>query len=189
MGWHAVSGGRAAPIIRGIVPYRPHHSWRGAYITAWTARLVPPASGYERGPGLPGARNRDNVTLFYEVGVNGRNWKVVAELIAPDFTHNGRRLGPDGQRRSLETLYTAFPDVRVTLDDTVFAGDKVATRMTWTGIHRGAFMGLPACGRRVSWTAISIIRLSAGKIAQAWVNEDTLGLLHQIGGVVEARSR
>ena len=32
MGWHAVSGGRAAPIIRGIVPYRlrapvaaPHH--------------------------------------------------------------------------------------------------------------------------------------------------------------------
>ena len=78
--------------------------------------------------------------------------------------------------------------MRVTLDDTVYAGDTVVTRMTWTGIHRGAFMGLPAYGRRVSWTAISIIRLSGGKIAQALVNEDTLGLLHQIGGVVEARS-
>ena len=138
---------------------------------------------------MPGIANRDVVTRFYEDGVNARNWEVVADLLAPDFTHNGQRLGPDGQRRNLETLYAAFPDVRITLDDTVFAGDTVVTRMTWTGIHRGAFMGIPACGRRVSWTAISIIRLSAGKIAQAWVNEDTLGLLHQIGGVVEARSR
>jgi steroid delta-isomerase-like uncharacterized protein len=143
----------------------------------------------ERGLGLPGVENRDVVTRFYAEGVNARNWEVVTELLAPDFTHNGERLGPDGQRRRLETLYAAFPDVRVTLDDTVYAGDTVVTRMTWTGIHRGAFMGLPAYGRRVSWTAISIIRLSGGKIAQAWVNEDTLGLLHQIGGVVEARSR
>jgi predicted ester cyclase len=128
------------------------------------------------------------VTRFYEDGINARNWEVVVALLAPDFTHNGQRLGPNGERRGLETLYAAFPDARVTLDDTVFAGDAVVTRMTWTGIHRGAFMGIPACRRRVSWTAISIIHLSAGKIVQAWVNEDTLGLLHQIGGVVEARS-
>jgi steroid delta-isomerase-like uncharacterized protein len=129
------------------------------------------------------------VTRFYEDGVNGRNWDVVADLLAPDFTHNGQRLGPDGQRRSLETLYSAFPDARVTLDDAVVADDRIVTRMTWAGIHRGAFMGLPASGRRVSWTAISIIRLFAGKIAEAWVNEDALGLLHQIGGVVQARPR
>jgi predicted ester cyclase len=128
------------------------------------------------------------VARFYEDGINAWNGEVVADLLAPDFTHNGQRLGPDGERRSLETLYTAFPAVRVTLDDMVIAGDTVVTRMTWTGIHRGAFMGIPACGRRVSWTAISIIYLSAGKIVQAWVNEDSLGLLHQIGGVVEARS-
>jgi steroid delta-isomerase-like uncharacterized protein len=138
---------------------------------------------------MPGVEHRDVVTRFYEDGVNARNWEVVADLLAPDFTHNGRRMGPGGQRRSLETLYTAFPDVRVTLDETLFAGETVVTRMTWTGIHRGAFMGIPACGRRVSWTAISIIRLSAGKIAQAWVNEDALGLLTQIGGIIEARSR
>ena len=129
------------------------------------------------------------MTRFYEDGVNARNWEVVAALLAPDFTHNGQRLGPNGERRGLETLYAAFPDVRVTLDDMVFAGDTIVTRMTWTGIHRGAFMGILACRRRVSWTAISIIHLSAGKIVQAWVNEDTLGLLHKIGGVVEARSR
>ena len=129
------------------------------------------------------------MTRFYEDGVNGRNWVTVADLLAPDFTHNGEYLGRDGQRRSLETLYAAFPDVRVTLDDMVDAGDQVATRMTWAGSHRGAFMGIPACGRRVSWTAISIVRLSAGRIAAAWVNEDDLGLLRQIGGEVRERAR
>ena len=114
------------------------------------------------GPSLPGVGNRDVATRFYEDGINGRNGEVVADLLAPDFTHNNQRLGPDGQRRSLETLYTAFPDVRVTLDDTVFACETVSTRMTWTGIHRGAFMGIPACGWRVSWTAILIIHRSAG---------------------------
>jgi steroid delta-isomerase-like uncharacterized protein len=135
------------------------------------------------------ADNRDLVIRFYQEGVNGRMWDVVADLLAPDFTHNGQRLGPSGQRRSLETLYAAFPDARVAIDDMVAAGDRVATRMTWTAIHRGAFMGIPARGRRVTWTAISIIRVSGGKIAQAWVNEDDLGLLEQIGRVVEVRER
>ena len=77
----------------------------------------------------------------------------------------------------------------MTLDDIVAAGDKVVSRMTWTGSHRGAFLGIPACGRRVTWIAISIVRISGGKIAEAWVTEDDLGLLKQIGGTVEARER
>jgi steroid delta-isomerase-like uncharacterized protein len=129
------------------------------------------------------------VTRFYQEGVNARMWDVVADLLAPDFTHNDRYLGPSGQRRSLETLYAAFPDARVEINDMVAAGDTVATRMTWTAIHRGAFMGLPARGQRVTWSAISLIHVSGGKIAQAWVNEDDLGLLEQIGGVVEERKR
>ena len=138
---------------------------------------------------MTAAENRGLVTRFYEEGVNGRIWDVVADLLAPDFTHNGQRLGPAGQRRSLETLYAAFPDARVTIDDMVAAQQTVVTRMTWTATHRGAFMGIPARGRRVTWTAISIIRFSSGKIAQAWVNQDDLGLLEQIGGTVEPRER
>jgi steroid delta-isomerase-like uncharacterized protein len=116
------------------------------------------------------------VRRFYEDGVNNRDWTAVAETLAYDFTHNGVRLGPGGQRRSLEGLYAAFPDARVSIEDTVAAGRKVVSRMVWTGTHRGPFLGHPPSGREVSWTAISIIRVSDAGIAEAWVNEDDAGL-------------
>ena len=120
------------------------------------------------------------VKRFYEQGVNQRRWEVVNELLAPDFRHNGQMLGIAGQRRHLEILYAAFPDVRVEVLETVAQGDRVVTRMTWTGIQQGAFMGVTARGKRVQWAAISIIRVASGKIAEARVLEDELGLLRQI---------
>lgn len=120
------------------------------------------------------------VTRFYEQGVNQRRWDVVNGLLAPDFRHNGQMLGVAGQRRNLEILYAAFPDVQVEILETVAQGDRVVTRMTWIGIQQGAFMGVPARGRRVQWSAISIIRVAGGKIAEANVIEDDLGLLRQI---------
>ena len=124
------------------------------------------------------------VRRFYDVGVNQRDWSVVEALLAPDFTHNGQVLGIDGQRRSLETLYAAFPDAQVRLDETIVSDDRVVTRMTWTGTQRGLFLGVPPSGAAVTWTAISIIRVTANRIARAWVNEDDLGILRQIGVTV-----
>ena len=121
------------------------------------------------------------VRRFYEDGVNNRDREAVAQTLAPGFTHNGRRLGPDGQRRSLETLYAAFADARVRIEDTVAAGDMVVTRMTWSGTQTGPFLGFAATGKAATWTAISIIRVEDGRIAEAWVNEDDLGLLAQLG--------
>ena len=120
------------------------------------------------------------VKRFYEQGVNQRRWEVVNALLDPDFRHNGQMLGIAGQRRHLEILYAAFPDVRVEILETVAQGDRVVTRMTWTGIQQGAFMGVTARGKRVQWAAISIIHVANGKIAEARVLEDELGLLRQI---------
>lgn len=133
--------------------------------------------------------NRAIVTRFYEEGVNQRNWQVVADLIAPEFVHGGEQRGPEGQRRSLEALYAAFPDARVTLDDVIVVGDLVVSRMTWRGAQRGAFMGVPASGNPVAWSAIAIIRVVGVQIVQAWVNEDDLGLLQQLGATVQAPKR
>jgi predicted ester cyclase len=120
------------------------------------------------------------VTRFYEQGVNQRRWDIVDTLLAPEFRHNGQVLGVAGQRRNLETLYAAFPDLRVEIEETVAQGDRVVTRMTWTGIQQGEFMGVRARGKRVQWAAISIIRLAGGKLAEAHVIEDGLGLLRQM---------
>lgn len=58
----------------------------------------------------------------------------------------------------------------------------VASRWTACGTHRGAdFMGLPATGRRLEITGISMYRVKYGKIAEGWVNDDNLGMARQLG--------
>jgi steroid delta-isomerase-like uncharacterized protein len=135
---------------------------------------------------MPKTDHGNVVSRFYEVGVNERSWDAVDTLLASNFTHNGQVRGPAGQRQALEALYAAFPDIRVVLDQTIVAGDDVVSRMTWRGTQRGPFLGIAPTGKHVSFSAISIIRVVDGKIAQAWVNEDDLGVLQQLGGRIGA---
>ena len=128
------------------------------------------------------AESGEVVSRFYEIGVNERSGDVVQALLASNFTHNGQLRGPAGQRQALEALYAAFPDIRVEIEQTIVAGDDVVSRMTWRGTQRGPFLGIAPTGKQLAFSAISIIRVVDGKIAQAWVNEDDLGLLRQLGG-------
>jgi steroid delta-isomerase-like uncharacterized protein len=111
--------------------------------------------------------NGDVVNRFYEIGVNERSWDVVDTLLASDFSHNGQVRVPAGQRQALEALYAAFPDIRVEIDQTIVAGDDVVSRMTWRCTQRGAFLGIAPTGKQIAFSAISIIRVEDGKIAQA----------------------
>jgi predicted ester cyclase len=40
---------------------------------------------------------------------------------------------------------------------------------------------MPPTGKQVTGSGISIHRIADGKIAEAWVNFDTLGMLQQLG--------
>jgi len=78
----------------------------------------------------------------------------------------------------------AMPDYNVSIDDLIAEGDRVAARFTMRGTHTGAdFLGLPASGRKINVTGISIFRIADGKIAEHWANEDALGLLQQLGAM------
>lgn len=44
-------------------------------------------------------------------------------------------------------------------------------------------MGIPPTGRRVAVTGMRIIRVSEGKIAEQWGQDETLGLMQQLGAI------
>jgi predicted ester cyclase len=75
----------------------------------------------------------------------------------------------------------AFPDLRLTIEDQIAEGDKVVTRFTARGTHRGKLPGIAPTGKQVTTTAIIINRYTGGKIAESWINGDILGLLQQLG--------
>lgn len=89
----------------------------------------------------------------------------------------------EGVIGSIAWSHSAFPNLRVTIEDQVAEGDKVATRWTFRRTHWGEMMGTAATGNRVTFTGTQTDYISGGKIVESWSNWDTLGMLHQIGAV------
>jgi steroid delta-isomerase-like uncharacterized protein len=83
--------------------------------------------------------------------------------------------------------FSAFPDLQESIEDVIADGDKVVTRVTVRGTHSGELMGIPPTGKRASWTAIAIFRVAGGLLAEEWVEQDTMGMLEQLGAVPGAR--
>jgi len=108
------------------------------------------------------------------------------EFIAAGFTNHDPGTpplptGPEGYRQLVRTYRTAFPDLRLTVEDLIAEGDKVAVRWTAKGTNNGELMGMPPTGKPGTVSGISILPIEGGKITAQWVNWDTLGMLQQLG--------
>jgi predicted ester cyclase len=60
-------------------------------------------------------------------------------------------------------------------------GDKVASRVTFSGTHQGDFMGLPASGNRVEWDVIDILQFRDNQAVAHWGVMDMAGAMAQMG--------
>ena len=89
--------------------------------------------------------------------------------------------GMEGFKQAIASLRKAFPDLEVTIEDQVAEGDKVASRYSVRGTHKGAFLGVEATGKTVTWSAQVHQRVADGKVQESWLEWDQLGLLKQLG--------
>ena len=81
-------------------------------------------------------------------------------------------------------LWSAVPDARIAVDDTLEEGDRLAVRLTVRGTHEGELMGVPASHRPIEFGVMTIIRFDEDEqIAERWNTADFLTMLQQIGGV------
>jgi predicted ester cyclase len=125
--------------------------------------------------------NKALVIRFYEEVINHHRLDLIAELLAPAFAHNGETRGASGQRQAVEALIAAMPDIRVETLAIIGEGDLVVVRQVWMGTQSGPLMGSGPSGRRLGFTSMAMLRIADGRIAEAWVNEDDLGLMRQLG--------
>ena len=130
--------------------------------------------------------NKAIVRRFGDEVWNKGNLAAVEELVAPEFVGcgPGERVtrGPKELKRVVARMRAAFPDLHFTVEDEVAEGDRVATRWTGRGTHRGKWRGVAPTGKQVTFTGIAIRRIAGGKIVERWVNTDQLGLTIQLGG-------
>ena len=91
--------------------------------------------------------------------------------------------GPKAMAQFLNLYLRAFPDLRLTFEDALADRDRVVTRWHLEGTQNGPLMGIAPSGRRVSIEGIRIDRIENGKIAESWMQMDTMGMLEQIGAL------
>ena len=132
--------------------------------------------------------NKATVRRAIEEGWNQGHVAVFDELNAPNFINHdpgapGVRTKDDYKRWVTESR-SAFPNLQITIEDLIAEEDQVVMRSTFRGTHTGDLvtpMPLPATGKQVTGTGITIVRLAGGKAVEVWTQRDTLGFLQQLG--------
>ena len=110
---------------------------------------------------------------------------VLDDVIAHE--PDGDVRGIEDLKRYLATYLTAFPDTSVTVEDVIAEEDKVVSRYTVSGTHRGPTEEYgPPTGRPIVVEGITIYHFSAGKLAEMWDRYDNLAVMQQLGLTPEA---
>lgn len=171
-------------------------SRRGVVLAAATGAVVvsqggvraqdaTPAPGEEACRETTPEENEQIGSEFIRVAMTEDGLTRIAEFLDPDEVHhwgiNGDTYGPDEYVERARVFLTAFPDVRVMVNQVVAGGDLVTVRWTATATHTGPWQGFPATNHSVTWSGINILQIACGKIVESWNSSDHLGLLLQTG--------
>lgn len=134
--------------------------------------------------------NKAKVRRVFEEAWNKGNLAVVDETSDPKgvghVVGSPDLRGTEAVKQFITVYRTAFPDLHITIEDQVAEGDKVVTRWSSTGTHKGDLMGIAPTGKKTHVTGISIDRFAGGKSVEDWTNWDQMSLLQQLGVVPAA---
>ena len=118
--------------------------------------------------------NERLVHRFFDEVWNSKNEAAVDEMLAPDCVAyalpdpDAVLRGPDEFKAVYRMFVGAFPDVRITIEDVIAAGDRFAVRWSTLGTHLGPHLGFPPTGKAISLNGATIGVIRGGRIAQVW---------------------
>jgi steroid delta-isomerase-like uncharacterized protein len=105
------------------------------------------------------------------------------EFIASDYVDHTNQVDRDGLKQLFDIGLKAYPDWHETIEDIIAEDDKVWVRLSYTGTHKGEFMGLAPTGKKITSKAVDIYRIVNGKLAEYWNVTDNVNILKQIGAI------
>lgn len=128
--------------------------------------------------------------ISYWNAANNHDPVEMKSVLATDYIHHDADLPiPDADRDThvqihASGMFAAFPDLHITIHDTIDEGDRVVVRWSVSGTHNGELPGnppIPATGKQIGAYGISIHRIAGNKLAETWVNFDGLRMMQELG--------
>jgi steroid delta-isomerase-like uncharacterized protein len=127
------------------------------------------------------SRVEEVVHGIYEA-INTGNLALLEKYVASDYIeHTDGYQGVEPFAQQIAAFRAGFPDLHVSIEDVLTAGDRFASRTTVTGTHTGDLMGMPATGKRISVEAVDIGRIENGQAKERWGGLNMFSMLSQLG--------
>lgn len=134
--------------------------------------------------------NKKFMNYFIEEVINNKNLDAANDLVAEGFIEHvpfpGQGPGREGLKFVLNSMFIGFPDMHWTVHEQIAEGEKVVTRFTWTGTHKGDFMGIPPTNKTVEVWGVVIDVVSNKLFAESRIIMDSISLLHQLGAIPQS---
>ncbi len=134
--------------------------------------------------------NKHVVASFVEELWNERNLEFADSIFDRDCqTHQlqsgapvvAAPRGPAAIKAHVSDWLSAFPDLKVSVEQMFADGDRVISQLAMDGTQTGQWLGIPPTRKRINIRMITIHRIRNRKIIEDWVLVESLGLLQQLG--------
>jgi predicted ester cyclase len=166
--------------------------------TPVAAQQASPAAGTAC-PVTTEEENEALVRRYQEEAWGQGNVDTIEEIVDEDFVIHvpgvtgylpGATSSPPNRAAMIETVQafrTDFPDLRVTIEETIAEGDMVAMRSTFAGTQADPFdlWNAPDTGRSMEREVWTFYRVACGRMAEGWILPDNLTMLRQLGIITD----
>jgi len=123
---------------------------------------------------------------YVEVWNNG-NLDELDAIMDSNYIYHSNKLpavnGIDGLKKVISSFRTAYPDLKLILEDELFSENKAAGRWHITGTNTGAGE-MPPTGKSVDFWGIAILHVANGKLKEEWTASDNQSLMEQLGYIM-----
>ncbi len=130
--------------------------------------------------------NKKIARKLMEEGWNKGRVEVVDELLSAqcrfhDPVFPTLTSGAENFKQHIRTCRSAFPDLKLTIEDMIAERDEVVVHWTAHGTHRGPFLGMQPTEKSATVSGTTINRIEKGKIVEQWADWNLLSLMEQLG--------
>jgi predicted ester cyclase len=154
------------------------------------ASLLTPSEATDPGQTTHQEERNQEVIRRATESMNRGDLKAYVLYFAEDTKNFDRPVGREGIRRSIEDIFTTFPDYRHDIVEMIAKGDSVVVRCKTSGTHRGVgklslnggmLVGVEPTQKRFEVQHIHWYKLRDSKIVEHTANRDDIGMMRQLG--------
>jgi predicted ester cyclase len=106
---------------------------------------------------------------FRDICIGLSDWTTGYKAAFANLTHN---------------ILSPFADLHMTVEDIVEGQSAVVVREQIEATHVGEFLGIPATGRRVTWEAVTMVKVKDDRVVENYTLLNLWGIYRQLTAAV-----